>query len=185
MGYSDFLLGRANAPVPTLNDVINSLHDASVLFVSGYKRNNTSQTNRATAIAVQAFDFIVGEIMRCRDHRKADGNYENSRFETEMNVLTGKMVAPVTRVEHQAVFDAGPNNGYLPTHLRTPVMITAEKLLNKIKHRHPTYANFRIVNDIHIFVICPDKPSGGGPDSVVEFEVENFCDQCRKIAAVM
>ena len=181
MGFSDFLLGLPNAPRPSLNGTINGLQDASALFVSAYKRNDASQADRATNIAVRAFDFIVGEIMRDRDRQKANGIYENSAFKTEMNAVIGRMIAPVTRSEHIAVRAAGPGNGQLPSNLGTVVNISIERTLNKIKHRHPDYANFRIQNERHIFIICPDKPNGGGPDSVVEFDVEDFCNQCRMV----
>ena len=185
MGYSEFLLGLPNARKPTLSEAINNLQDASSLFVSGYTNRDIDQAERATVVAMRAFDFIVGEIMRCRDQQKENGSYPNSYFEAAMNSLTGKMVAPVTRAEHQAVVTAGPGNGRLPSNLTPSIDISAEKVLNKIKHKHPGFANFRIQNGRHIFIICPDKPSGGGPDSVVEFDVQDFCKQCRKIAAVM
>jgi len=185
MGYADFLLGVPNTPRPTLNGAINSLQDASALFVTGYTRSNMEQAERATDIAMRAFDFIVGEIMRHRDLHKADGSYTNSAFEREMNVLMANMVSPVTRLEHEAVRAAGPNNGCLPTSLRPPTAISVEKTLNKIKHRHPDFANFRIQGDRHNFVICVDKVNGSGADSVVEFDVETFCDRCRKIAAAL
>lgn len=185
MGYSEFLLGVPNAPKPTLNEAINNLHDASALFVIGYTRNNATQAERATHVAMMAFDFIVGEIMRSRDRCKANSSYNNSSFKAEMDIAVAEMVRPVTETEHIALRVAGAGNGRLPTNCGTPISISAEMVLNKIKHRHPDYMNFRIQNGKHIFVICPVKTNGSGPDSVVEFDVEDFCERCRKIAAAL
>ena len=185
MGYSEFLLGIPNAPPPSLGETINSLQDASALFMIAFRRGDGDQINRATSIAMRAFDFIVGEIMRTRDRQKADGVYTGSCLEAEMNVIVGKMVSPVTRNDQIAVRSAGPGNGRLPANVGVTVDISIEKTLNKIKHRHPTIANFRIQGDRHIFVICPDKPGGSGPDSVVEFDVDQLCNQCRRLSTLL
>lgn len=101
-------------------------------------------------------------------------------FERNMNVIAARMVEPVSRADQIAVFAAGAGNGCLPDSRSTPELISLEKTLNKIKHRHRTNLNFRIDGEKHIFVICPNKPDG-----IVEFEVLQFCELCRGTASAL
>jgi hypothetical protein len=88
------------------------------------------------------------------------------------------MTSPVTSAQQHAMVSAGPGQGQIPGQ---PVSITLEKLLNKIKHRHHQSANFRIDNGRHVFVINVDKPNKT-PDSIVEFDVLEFCLHCKDVA---
>jgi hypothetical protein len=127
---------------------------------------------------MEHLDHIVNEILRARDTRRSNGTYSGSQLETALTVTQGLMTSPVTAAQQQAMIDAGPGQGQLPGQ---PVDITLEKLLNKIKHRHHQSTNFRIQDRRHVFVINVDKQNNT-PDSIAEFDVRDFCTQCKTVA---
>jgi hypothetical protein len=123
-------------------------------------------------------DHIVNEILRARDTQKSLGTYDQSSLKRCLVISSGLMLSPVSREQQQAIMNAGAGEGALPN---SGISITLEKLLNKIKHRHHTSSNFRIdATGGHFLLINVDKPDHS-PDSIVEFDVLEFCKNCRMV----
>lgn len=178
MGNISYLTG-ANSPGPqSINESLYGLENTSVLFCNAWSRGDLSRAARVSAEAMEHLDHIVNEILRARDTNMARGTYSATPLESQLNIVRGRMVSPVTSADQQAMVAAGPGQGQLPGQ---PASITLEKLLNKIKHRHHQSANFRIDNSRHVFVINVDKPNKT-PDSITEFDVLEFCDHCKNVA---
>jgi hypothetical protein len=184
MGHISFLVGGgANSP-SSVGESTYQLENCSVVFLAAWQRvpSDLLRASRASSEAMVHLDHIVNVILRARDHSRATNTYMTSPLEVELNCLCGFVVAPVSRSEQQALPAAGPGNGSLP---RTGVGLTLEKLLNKIKHRRPNDANFRVGQaGEHIFVIAVDK-TNHQPDSIVEFSVKEFCDRCSTISGLI
>lgn len=180
MGHISYLTGLGNTGAQSIVESIFELENTSVIFREAWQRvpPDFVRASRVSSRAMEHLDHVVNEILRARDTRMAKGAYSGSQLETQLNVTRGLMVSPVTAAQQDAMIAAGPGNGQL---LGQPTQISLEKLLNKIKHRHHNSANFRIQAGRHIFLINVDKPNKK-PDSIVEFDVLDFCRHCADAA---
>jgi len=180
MGNISYLTGAPSSGPQSIEDALYELENTSVLFREAWQRvpPDFDRASRVSAKAMEHLDHVVNEILRARDTRKAKGTYVGSQLEAELGIMRGQMFSPVTLAQQQAMIAAGPGKGLLPG---VGVRITLERLLNKVKHRHHQSANFRIQAGDHIFVINVDNPSRT-PDSIVEFDVSDFCTHCGKAA---
>ncbi|MGE4339272.1 MAG: hypothetical protein AB7E55_25345 [Pigmentiphaga sp.] len=180
MGNISYLTGMPNNGPQSIDEALYELENTSVLFREAWQRVPADFTRaaRVSANAMEHLDHIVNETLRARDTRMAKGTYSGSQLEAALNIMAGVMTSPVTVAQQQAMVAAGPGHGQTPGR---PVQITLERLLNKIKHRHHQSANFRIQSGRHIFVINVDKPNKA-PDSIVEFDVIEFCRHCTNAA---
>ncbi len=184
MGNISFLTGGNGGPPQSVAESIYQLQNASVIFVTAWQRapKDFTRASRASEEAMMHLDHIVNEILRVRDHRKSAGTYANSTLESQLNINRALWVNPVTRTQQQALMQQGPGNGQLPS-AGSPLAM--EKLLNKIKHRRPGDANFRInASHEHVFLVAADTPRQL-PDSIVEFIVGEFCNHCSDIAPLL
>lgn len=184
MGHTEFLVG-SNAPTPSnLPDSIADLEDASNIFMNRWKQRDLDRAGSVSRKAMEHLDFIVNELLREKVERKGHGTYISSPFETQMEDLCGNGVTGVTLIDQQTMVKAGAGAGAIASHLGTPNALSLDRLLNKIKHRNRSLVNFRIENDKHIFVICPEHTQGGA-EGIYEFDVLKFCAQCRLAAAAL
>lgn len=184
MGNNSFLTGGNGGSPQLVEESIYHLKNASVIFVTAWQREpkDFTRASRASEEAMMQLDHIVNEILRVRDHRRSAGTYANSTLEYQLNINRALWVNPVTRTQQQALVRQGPGNGQLPS-AGTPLAM--EKLLNKIKHRRPGDANFRIsALGEHVFLVAADTPKHH-PDSIVEFIVGEFCNHCSEIASLL
>jgi hypothetical protein len=184
MSHTEFLIGASGQRFGNLSDAIYKLEDLSTIFMKRWASGDAMQASAVSEEAMRCFDFVVGELMRARDDRKTQNIYSGSQFEAEMNRSVALMVKPVTVEEQSAIYQVGPGNGALPRRPFQPVTITLEVTLNKLKHRNGVFMNFRIDNNRHILLICPTG-IGGRPESVVEFDVEDFCRRSRAAASAL
>lgn len=184
MGHTSFLTGGPTSPPQSLAEAVYELANCSDAFVSCWQRvpRDKARAGRVSEQAMTQLDHIVNEVLRARDALKSRSAYVSSTLKTQLDLLGGLMAAPVTRAQQNAMITAGPGNGALPA---AGASISLEKLLNKIKHRHHATGNFRVaLGNRHIFVVNVDKPDQT-PDSVVEFDVLGFCEQCTSVAALL
>jgi hypothetical protein len=179
-GNLSYLAGIQNNGPQSIDEALYDLDNTSVLFCNAWQRipPDFARAARVSSNAMERLDHIVNEILRARDTKKAQGSYVGSQLEVQLKINRGLMSAPVTLAQQQTMIAAGPGLGQLPGAGTT---ITLERLLNKIKHRHHQSANFRIHSGRHIFVINVDNPNKT-PDSIVEFDVIEFCKHCIEVA---
>lgn len=175
-----YLTSAGTAGPQSVEEAIFELENTSVIFREAWQRvpPDRLRAARVSAKAMEHLDHIVNEFLRARDTREAKGTYSGSQLETQLKANRGLMLAPVTSAQQDAMVAAGDGNGNLPGQ---PTQISLEKLLNKIKHRHHNSANFRIDAGRHIFLVNVDKPNRK-PDSIVEFDVLDFCRHCANAA---
>lgn len=179
MGLEEFLVGSSGQTFSNIEEAIENLRDASSAFVSRIGDGNMARAGRISLRAFECFDHIVGELLRIRDDRKAAQTYSGTPFEQKMQVVAASEVAPVSTADQAAVTSVGPGFGRLPEG-RQPSLISLEKTLNKIKHRNRTFLNFRIESGHHKFIVCPNRPN-----SIVEFDVVEFCNLCRDASSTL
>lgn len=180
MGNISFLTGASSNSPSSIGESIYQLENCSVLFLAAWQKMppDLGRAARVSSEAMAHLDHIVNVVLRARDDSKAASTYSGSQLEAALNGQCGLSAAPVARWQQQALAAAGAGNGIIPG---VGVALTLEKLLNKIKHRRPNDANFRVdQNGQHIFVVAVDKPNHQ-PDSIVEFTVKQFCVQCSNI----
>jgi hypothetical protein len=183
MGNISFLTGTSSAGPLSIKESLHQFENSSILFKNYWLKTPPDYT-RASSVSAKAMehlDHVVNEIMRARDTQMGKGAYAGSVLETQLNINRGKMLAGVDRTQQQQMLDNGAGNGVLPSS-GTPIKL--ETLLNKIKHRHHQSANFRFQDDKHIFVINVDKMNKT-PDSIVEFDVLEFCEHCNDVSSYM
>jgi hypothetical protein len=181
INHLEMLVGVHGNEDSALVEAVDALDDASTLFVAAWTQNKREQAQRASDRGISSLDHIVNRLLRERDNYRRNAIYSGSAFETAMRVHAGLMMPNATHLDHQAIATAAAGQGMMPSASPT-VSIGFETLLNKIKHRNRDYANFRLSGIGHRLIICPDKP-GGSPESVVEFDVGNFCNIARAVIA--
>lgn len=186
MGYTDFLVGLNRSTPSNLPEAIAELEEASLIFLNRWINGENQRAGEVSKKAMTLLDFIANELLRAEVDRKGAGTYAGTPFEAVMTSPCGKGVTGVSQADQMCMVQAGPGNGSLPTHLgrahlRPVPSLCLQQLLNKVKHRNPNLMNFRISAGKHIFVICPDK-TGGGAEGIYEFDVAEFCSQCRVAA---
>jgi hypothetical protein len=176
MGNLPYLTGTNSPGRQSIDESLYGLENTSVLFCNAWSRGDLRRAARVSADAMEHLDRIVNEILRTWDTNMARGRYSATPLESQLNIVRGRMVSPVTSAQQQAMVAAGPRQL-----LGQPVPITLEKLLNKIKHHHHQSANFRIDNSRHVVVINVDKPNKTS-DSIAEFDVLERFGHCRNVA---
>jgi hypothetical protein len=184
MGTISFLTDKSHTSEPSITESIYKLKNNSLIFKHAWNETppDVFSAARESVEAMAHLDHIVNEIMRCRDHMQSANTYAGSGLQTQLDTDSALSVDPVTREQQNALSELGPGNGVLPS---PGSSISMEKLLNKIKHRRPDSANFRIeISGNHVFLIGVDKPNRT-PDSIVEFVITDFCHRCNEIAKIM
>jgi hypothetical protein len=184
MGHTEFLVGLNQTSPSSLPVSIDDLQDTSTVFMQRWKSRDFGRAGDISQHAMILLDFIVSEFLRERGDRLGKKTYAGSVFEAEMTRNAGRGVTGVTAREQTDMVALGPGNGRIPAGVGTPVDLTLERLLNKIKHRNHRLINFRIESGRHIFLICPEK-SNGKPEGISEFDVADFCDHCKAAAAAL
>jgi hypothetical protein len=182
MGTIEYLTGLQNQGFKSLRESIFELKNTSIIFVHSWKNQDLFRAGQVSEAAMISLDHIVNEILRKRDELKNDSKYKGSRFENYMNAYCGFEVSPVSISDKKQLMSIGPGLGALP---RVGQKIAFVKLLNKIKHRRAREANFRIGNnDEHYFLIIIDAAMGED-DTIVEFEVNDFCEKCNCVSNIV
>lgn len=180
MGDISFLTNSSQQSPQSIEESLYQLENTSIVFLSAWIRmpQDLNRAARASSEAMAHLDHIVNEILRVRDYQKALGIYTSSPLEAQLNIDSAISASPVSREQQTALSQLGPGYGRLPFFGQP---ISLEKLLNKIKHRRPDIANFRVSNSgEHYFIIAIDKLNQQ-PDSIVEFIVGDFCNNCRNV----
>ena len=184
LGFTDYLAGQPSPVRSSLPKSIADLEDTSILFVQHWQRSDHGRAGRVSEQAMIHLDFVANEFLREKVERLGHGSYQGSLFAAEMNAACGSGVTGTTFAEQVNMVAAGPGNGRIPANVGTPVVLTLDRLLNKIKHRNRRLINFRIEAGKHIFLICPEHTSGGA-EGIYEFDVEDFCNRCSTAAATL
>ena len=179
MGNIEFFGGSSSGP-KSVEDSIFEVENASIVFKASWMSTprDINRAARVSATAMEHLDHIVNEILRARDTSMAKGTYSGSILEVHLDEECGSIYTPASSAEHMEMINSGPGNGQLPD-AGSPIKFV--KLITKIKHRHHNSANFRIENDRHFFVVNVDKPNKT-PDSILDIDVQQFCDHCKVVA---
>lgn len=182
MGSIKFLTGIGNYKTKTLEESIKSLKEASILFMNYWKEAELENAGIISEKAMVELDHIVNEILRKRDQLKTDNNFNGSALESHLNTDCGVELTSLLNTERDNFINSRPGNFSLP---RTGNIIKYNKLINKIKHRRADKVNFKIGNnDEHIFYIIIDA-SMGQPDTIVEFDIADFCKSSKLVSTTI
>ncbi|OFN28666.1 hypothetical protein HMPREF2600_02015 [Neisseria sp. HMSC077D05] len=156
-----------------IKESINKLREYSYDFVKFYKNDSRDDVKRVSKEAIKCLDFIVNEILRIRDNYKEAGIYRNSDFSGSLREYCGKEYQSANVTERQSI-------------IRIPILpnpntsIRFESMITKFKHRER--AHFRIeVNNSHI-IIFSARAFNDIPASIVEFNVQDFCQKAENVA---
>lgn len=156
-----------------IKESINKLRVCSSEFIKFYKNNSRDDATRVSEEAVKCFDFIVNEILRIRDVYRKNGNFRNSDFQRSLGEDCGKVYQPANATERQSI-------------ITTPILpnpnsdICFEELITKFKHREN--AKFRIEADNSHIIIFSVSDFHRIPASIVEFDVQDFCQKAENVA---
>ena len=156
-----------------IKESINTLRVCSSEFIKFYKNDSLDNAKRVSEEALKCFDFIGNEILRIRDDHKKNGIFINSDFQRSLNEHCGKEYQPANVTERQSIIMTpilpNPNN-----------VISFENLITKFKHREN--ANFRIEADNSHIIIFSARDFHHIPASIVEFNVQDFCQKAENVA---
>src|SRR6204780_2012487 len=171
MGQTEYMMGGQTPSPSNLPESIDDLQDLSTVFMQRWAVRDLKRAGDISKRAMVLLDFIVSDILRERGVWRRARKFTGSPFESEMNRPLAQGLTAVTVADQMGVRSAGAGNGRLPPNVGKPVLLTFERLLNKIKHRNQTLTNFRIESGRHIFVVCPEEPSTGAAEGKGEFDV--------------
>lgn len=80
MGTESLLVGSSSQPFKSIEDAIENLEDTSRAFLRAFARQDFKRAGKISLRAFECFDHLVGELMRLRDDRKAEGKYAGTPF---------------------------------------------------------------------------------------------------------
>ena len=111
MDGMEFLTGQHGAAPSNLAEAIDSLDDASLLFVSSWDRGDLKRAGDVSKGAMILLDFIVNELLREEVYRKGANIYAGTPFAMEMERPCGQGVTGAMLADQYGVMQAGPGDG--------------------------------------------------------------------------
>ena len=158
-----------------IKESINELRVCSSEFIKFYKNDPSDKNNtmRVSKEAIEHFDFIINEILRIRDVRKNNGMFQNTDFERSLKEPCGKEYGPANDNERKSI-------NTTPTLPNPNIDIFFGNLITKYKHREN--ANFRIEADNSHIILFSAHGFQNVPASIVEFDVQDFCQKAENVA---
>ncbi len=159
---------------------IVELETTSIAFQAAWLSTpqDLQKAREASSAAMKSLDQLIDKILHARNKQMAKNQYAGSQLQSELNRHCGVIVSNVTSQQQKELVASGPGNGVLSV---AGAPIEFEALLVKMLYRQEQAGNFRIDNGRHIFLVNVDKKDRT-PDCILEFDVMEFCTQCRDVA---
>ncbi|HCE2452851.1 TPA: hypothetical protein NGU14_004504 [Vibrio parahaemolyticus] len=163
----------------TLSAEILSLKTSVAGFCESWKEQNLVYAYEQSDMAFRSLDHIQNELLRIRDDKKTDANWQTDSFKQALDLKVGHVLAGVTPQEKVQFSNAKNGAGCLPNSAQI-TDLTLEVALNKLKHKSNDKVNFKIDDQLgHILYIFTNAGCGQ-PDSISEIHFKEFCDAANK-----
>jgi hypothetical protein len=178
-----FLVNPNGNPPQTLPESFRKLLNLSSGFCRSWNNHELSDAQATSEEAFELLDHIQNEILRHRDDKSSDSNWNSHALKEALSVQVGDMVK--NAAPHKNEFLALPaGSGALPASV--PVQpLSLEVALNKLKHRASNAVNFSIINSNSHFLYIFTNAGMGKPDTISELNIDRFCNACKKAAVAI
>jgi len=181
---TQFLVNPQGLAPKTLKEAIVLLEKSSSDFCSQWKNSNILQAVKTSEQAFNALDHIQNELLRHRDEKKENQNWDNSTFKLALDQKVGDFVNNISPVQ-KCIFSAlSDGNATLPTN-SVLSDLTLVKALNKLKHRSPKDVKFTVdeTNKHTLFIFT--NAGMGQPHSISKFDLKMLCDACKVASNIL
>lgn len=180
--YTEFLVDLTGKSPRNLKDSIRRVQNASAGFTQSWLNGDQQEAYETSQEAFEHFDYIQNELLRQRDvHKGNAATWPISPFNAAISSTVGRLLNNVTPTDRTWFLGLPQGSGAMPAGV-TPVPLTLEKALNKLKHRDTVAINFSLLaSGGHILYLFTNGGMGQ-PDSISEISVSGFCAACKSAA---
>lgn len=180
--YAEFLVDSTGKSPRNLKDCIRRVLNASAGFRQSWLVGDQQDAYETSQEAFENLDYIQNELLRQRDVLKGDlASWPTLPFNATLTNTVGNLFNHVTSSDRAWFLGLPQGQGAMPINA-TPIALTLEKALNKLKHRHTIALNFSLPSSgSHILYIFTSAGMGQ-PDSISEIDIVRFCSACKSAA---
>lgn len=180
--YTEFLVDLTGKSPRNLKDSIRRLLNASAGFKLSWLSDDQQEAYETSQEALKHLDYIQNELLRQRDVLRGNqATWPTSPFNAALGNTVGNLLNNVTPTDRTWFSGLPQGQGAMPTSA-TPIPLTLEKALNKLKHRDTVALNFSLpASGSHILYIFTNAGMGQ-PDSISEIDIVSFCSVCKLAA---
>jgi len=180
--YPQFLVAPTGKSPRNLMDSIRRVANASAGFVQSWKAGEQQEAYETSQEAFEQLDYIQNELLRQRDVLKEDNtSWQTSPFKGVLATPVGRLHNNASASERTFFLSRPQGQGSMPTGT-TPVILSLEKALNKLKHRDTVALNFSIDASLGHMLYVYTNAGMGQPDSISEIHISSFCFACKNAA---
>lgn len=181
--YTEFLVDFTGKSPRNLKDSIRRIQNSSAGFTQSWLAGNRDEALETSHEAFGHLDYIQNELLRQRDvHKSNTASWPTSPYRAALSSHVGRIaenVAPTDRTWFLALFEGA---GALPAG-STPVPLSLEKAMNKLKHRDTVAINFSIGSPAGHVLYLLTNGGMGQSDSISEINISDFCAACKSAAS--
>ena len=177
--FTEFLIDRASPTPKSLTESLRLLGNSSAGFCNSWNENDHDNALSTSEEAFGLFDHIQSELLRHRDDKKNDSNWNESTFKTALEQNIGKIVKSATEIHKQDFLNLQSGEGRLPSN-EVSEELPLVMALNKLKHRASIAVNFSVssTNEHQLYFFTNEGMRQ--PSSISCFNVSEFCQACKK-----
>lgn len=180
--YIEFLVDSTGKSPRNLKDSIRRVLNASAGFKQSWLVGDKDEAYETSQEAFENLDYIQNELLRQRDVLRGDqASWPTSPFNAALANTVGNLLNNVLPADLTWFRGLPQGQGAMPTSA-TPIALTLERALNKLKHRDTTVLNFSLPSSGGHILYLFTKAGIGQPDSISEIDVVGFCSACKSAA---
>jgi len=169
-----FLKNPNGNPPQTLPESFRKLSNLSAGFCRSWTNQDLPDAQATSAEAFELLDHIQNELLRYRDDKRSDANWNSHPLKLALSGHVGVLVNNATP-HKQSFLSLSPGAGALPASVQVKPL-SLEVALNKLKHRDSTAGNFSITNSNNHLLYVFTNAGMGHSDSISELNMDVFCN---------
>lgn len=181
--HTDFLVDPTGKSPRNLKDSIQRVLNASAGFRQSWLSGEQQEAYETSQEAFEHLDYIQNELLRQRDvHKSNAATWPASPYFSALTATVGLMINGVRPADLLWFQNLSRGAGAMPTG-STPIPLTLDKALNKLKHRDTVVFNFSLPagggHTLYLFT----NAGMGQLDSLSEMDFSTFCSACKAAAS--
>jgi len=177
--YIHFLVAPTGSSPEALLKSIKEVNSSSISFCASWSSGYKNDARTISENAFKFLDHIQNELIRHRDKKINDSNYNNSALKTALEKNVGSLIDPVNPNCKTEFMSLSIGSGAMPAEA-TLKNLSLSSALNKLKHHAVGQVNFTVdLQGKHILFFF----TNGGQeynDTISCFNVQKFCEACKE-----
>lgn len=175
-----FLKNSSSELPRTVEESIRLLKNASMGFCDSWLDGDIDEAQETSTEAFEMLDHIQNELLRRRDDLKKENRWADSNYKVAMNEVAGEIVTIDSQEEESTFLQSPVGQAGFPNET-SPVNLTIEKALNKLKHRVSDGINFNISTASEHYLYILTAAGMGQPASISKIHIKEFCNKCKSV----